>query len=256
MLNKSIAYRLSIYISVAVIGVFIAFILFAYFFNTSLVKSNIENKAVGLGLQVLRLGERQLVSTKEITSNLSEQMFYYAKKNDVELLVSNIMSKYYFLNAIRINIDSGVPDILYHNYYYYRDADTVAYQKENKMIYHCKFEKRILENVQEIDVPGWTEIFKCEKNNKEVVAYYSPIKVRNSNNEIINIGSIFTELSLSDLNDTINSLKIGKSGYAFLVSEDGTYLTHPNKELVLKKNLLTVGKREFNAKSNQLKQLI
>lgn len=256
MLNKSIAYRLSIYISIAVIGVFMAFILFAYFFNTSIVKSNIENKAVGLGLQVLMLGEKQLVSTKEITSNISEQVVYYAQKNDVDLLISNVMAKYHYLNAIRINIDSGVPDIRLHNYFYYRDADTVAFEKDNHMIYHCKHEKSIFEGMQEINYPGWTDIFKCEKTNREVVAYYAPVKIKTSDNELISVGSIFTELSLSDLNDTINSLKIGKTGYAFLVSKDGTYLTHPNRDLILKKNLFTIDKREYNTNSAEIKELL
>lgn len=255
MLNKSIAYRLSIYISVAVISVFMAFILIAYFFNTGLVKSNIENKAVGLGLQALMLGEKQLVSTKEITSNIAEQVLYYAENNDVELLASQVMTKYHYLNAIRINIDSAVPNIQYHNYYYYRDADTIGYLKENKLIYHCRFEKNILEEMQKFDIPGWTEIFKCNKNNREVVAFYAPIKTKNANNEIISAGSIFIELSLLDLNDTINSLKIGKSGYAFLVSKDGTYLTHPNKDLILKKNLFSIDKREYNTSSEEIKQL-
>lgn len=256
MLNKSIAYRLSIYISVAVIGVFMAFILFAYFFNTSIVKSNIENKAVGLGLQALMLGEKQLVSTKEITSNISEQVIYYAQKNDVDLLISNVMAKYHYLNAIRINIDSGVPGINTHNYFYYRDGDTIAYEKQNQLIYHCKYEKSIFEGMQAINHPGWTDIFKCEKNNREVVAFFTPVKIKTSDNELISVGSIFTELSLSDLNDTINSLKIGKSGYAFLVSKDGTYLTHPNRELVLKKNLFNIDKREYNTNSDEIKKLI
>lgn len=256
MLNKSIAYRLSIYISLAVIGVFMAFILFAYFFNTSIVKSNIENKAIGLGLQAMMLGERQLISTKEVTANISEQVVYYAQNNDVELLTSLVMSKYHYINAIRINIDSVVPGIKYHNYFYYRDLDTIAYEKGNRMIYHCRFEKEVFDGMQKINNPGWTDIFKCEKTEKEVVAFYSPIYFKNADNKSVIIGSVFTELSLWDLNYTINSFKIGKTGYAFLVSRDGTYLTHPNKELVLKKNLFSLDKREYNTNTEEIKQLI
>ncbi len=256
MFNKSIAYRLSVYISLAVTGVFMAFIFFAYYFNTGTVKNNIENKAFGLGLQAMMLGERELVSTKEITINISEQVLFFAQQNDVEFLITKLMAKYQYLNAIRVNIDSVVPNVQFRNYYYFRDADTIAYLKENKLIYRCRLEKSIFEDMHAKDVPGWTETFKCNINNNQVVAYYSPIRMQNSDNETVNVGSVFTELSLFDLNETINSLKIGKSGYAFLVSKDGTYLTHPNEDWILKKNLFTIDKKEYKANAKDIKVLI
>ncbi|HSO85416.1 MAG TPA: SpoIIE family protein phosphatase [Draconibacterium sp.] len=127
--------------------------------------------------------------------------------------------------------------------------DSIHFQKENKLIYHCINERRIFKGMMEIDAPNWTEIFNCEKNKKQIVAYYSPIRVQNSNKEMVTIGSVLTELSLSDLNNAINSLKIGKNGYAFLVSKDGTYLTHPNKEWILKRNLFEIPEKEYKEKA-------
>jgi sigma-B regulation protein RsbU (phosphoserine phosphatase) len=240
MLNKSIAYRLSIYISLAVIGVFIAFIIFSYYFNSTILRSNIENKAIAKGSQAMMLGERQLVSTKEITFNVSEQVLFFAQHNDVDFLVSKLMTKYHYLNAIHVNIDSVVPNLQYHNYYYVRANDSIDYESGNELIYQCKMEKKILDGIIAKDTPGWTEVFNCKRNNKEVVSFYSPIRIQNSNHELVTIGSVITELSLSELNDSINSLKIGNTDYAFLVSKDGTYLTHPNKDYILNRNLYSL----------------
>jgi sigma-B regulation protein RsbU (phosphoserine phosphatase) len=74
---------------------------------------------------------------------------------------------------------------------------------------------------------------------------------------LVKVGSIITELSLSDLNDTINSFKIGKKdGYAFLVSEDGTYLTHPNKEWILNRSLYTVKDKEYKVSEAGIDDLL
>jgi len=256
MFNKSIAYRLSIYISLAVISVFLVFILFAYYFNSNIIKSNIENKAVTKGLQAMMLGERQLVSTKEITSNVSEQVMYFAQQNDVEFLVSNLMAKYQYLNAIHVNIDSVVPDLQYRNYYFVRDDDSIYYQKENEFIYHCEVEQRIFEEIINKDSSGWTETFNCKRNQKQVVSYYSPIRIKNISNEFVTVGSVITELSLFEINDTINSLKIGETDYAFLVSKDGTYLTHPNKELIQNKNLFEVSDKEYKSTKEEVNALL
>jgi len=64
-------------------------------------------------------------------------------------------------------------------------------------------------------------------------------------------------LSLSDLNDTINSFKIGKKdGYAFLVSADGTYLTHPNKKWILNRSLYTIKNEEYKVTEESINELL
>jgi sigma-B regulation protein RsbU (phosphoserine phosphatase) len=240
MFNKSIAYRLSIYISLAVIGVFLAFIAIAFYFNSGILKNNILNKATALGSQVLMIAEKQLVSTREITSNISEQAIYFVQNDDVPFLIEKVLTKYPYLNAIHINIDSVVPDINYHNYYFFKGEDSIFIDKGNELIYHCEHEKHIFEERLEIGVPGWTESFTCKKNGKYVVSYIAPIQVQGNNEQFITVGTIITELSLLELNDSIKNLKISEKGqfaYAAIVSRDGTYLTHPNEDYILNRNL-------------------
>ena len=259
MLNKSIAYRLSIYISIAVISVFMAFIVFAFYFNSGIIKDNIINKATALGSQVLMISEKQLVSTREITSNISEQAIYYAQHDDVKVLVEKLIAKYSFLNAIHVNIDSVIPGIDYHNYYCFRGEDSILFQKSNELIYYCEIEKRIFENVAATGVPSWTENFICHRNNKQVVSYYSPIQIHGNNDELITIGSVITELSLLGLNDSIKNLKIGhndKIGYAAIISRDGTYLTHPNSDYILNRNLYSLPNRVSSMDSLNVYKLL
>ncbi len=256
MINKSIAYKLSIYISIAVVGVFLAFILIAFYFNNAILKRNTENEAIVKELQAMMLGERQLVSTREITSNISEQILYFALHNDVDLFISKLMAKYNYLNAIHINIDQEVPGISNHNYYYFRTPDSLYNQKGNQISYLCEIEREIFEKKKKENLAGWTEIFECHRNNKHVVAYYSPIKIVDKNNQLVTIGSIVTELKMQDINDTINSLKIGKNGYAFVVSKDGTYLTYPDADFVLNKNLFNHSSREFNASDDAIRNVL
>ncbi|MCO7554373.1 methyl-accepting chemotaxis protein [Metapseudomonas otitidis] len=48
-------------------------------------------------------------------------------------------------------------------------------------------------------------------------------------------GVVGGDLSLETMQQIVNSLDFQGMGYAFLVSEDGTILVHPNKDLVMKK---------------------
>ena len=243
MINKSIAYKLSIYISIAVVGVFVAFIVIAFYFNSGILKNNIINKATTLGSQVLMLAEKQLISTREITSNISDQVSYFAEHDDVEYFVKKLITKYPFLNAVHVNFDSIVPDLKYHNFYFFRDKDSIYFHEGNQFIYYCEHEKRIFEGAISNQAPTWTESFICQKNKNQVVSYYSPIQIQANDNKIVTIGSVISELSLLQLNDSIKNLKIGAKNqfnYAFIVANDGTYLTHPNSDYILKRNLYSL----------------
>jgi sigma-B regulation protein RsbU (phosphoserine phosphatase) len=243
MLNKSIAYRLSIYISIAVVGVFLAFIVAAFYFNSSILKSNIINKATALGSKVLMVTEKQLVATREVSSNISEQVTYFAQLDDVEYFIKKLITKYQFLNAIHINFDPVVPDIKYHNYFFFKDNDSIVIEKGNEFIYHCEHEKEIFDSAIANGAPTWTQSFICKRNNRDVVAYYSPIQMQGDSNKLVTIGSVILELSLLQLNDSIKNLKIetrGQFDYASIIEQDGTYLAHPNKNYILNRNLYSL----------------
>lgn len=254
MFNKSIAYRLSVYLSLAVITVFIAFILITFFFNSKIITENIQNEAARESTKASALIIGQLYTTREITSNISEQIIYYAQHDGVTLFVSNLMEKYDFLNAVNIKIDSTVLNVKQHNYFIYNSEDSLIIESRNENICQCKDEDIIFEALIANKKPAWTDVFNCERNDKMVVSYYSPILMKDDNNNIKIIGSVICELSLAELNTAVNSLEIGKKGYAILISRDGTFLTHPNKDWIFKRNILSTSTNQYNSKLINIKE--
>lgn len=255
MFNKSIAYRLSIYISIAVIGVFIAFMLISYFFNSQRINENIENEAIRLGNTVIRKVDTQLVTTREITSNIANQIIFYCQNDNAELLISQVMEKYKFLNAIHINIDSTVQEIPFRSYLGFRDQDTIIFEKQNEKIYHCKHEQNIIEEAIEGKEPSWTEVFNCPRSDNMIVSFYSPIQIKNNGSSKI-VGEVICELSLLELNDFINNIKIGENGYSILISKDGRYLSHPNKDWIFQKSVYNLPSKVINQKKEDVEEVL
>ena len=256
MLDKSIAYRLSVYISLAVILVFLAFMAITYFFNQRIINESIQNVATGLSSEVIAEVEKQLVATHEVSFNVAKQIVFYVQHNHPEEFLSGIMDRYPFINAMRINIDSGVPNINYHNYFAFRDKNEIVFERKNNIEYHCKNEQRIFEKVSTHHEAAWTEIFTCHLNKNMVVAYYSPILYEDENHNIHKIGEVITELSLSNLNEVINSLKVGKNGFAFLLSQDGDYITHPIKNYRLNRTIDDLPDDTYNKKKVNAQEIL
>ena len=255
MLNKSIAYRLSIYVSLAVIAVFLAFILLLYNYNQKLVKDNVTGRAQGQSMDIFIEVEKLLVSTREITSNISEQFSYYNKNNDADIFVSNLMRKYPYINAIHVNLDSINPVQNNSGFLFIRENESIIVKRDKESIFDCLREELLFKALKKQSVPQWSSPYKCSRNENVVVAYYTPITVAGENNQRIKVGEIISELSLLDLNDQINSVKIGKRGFAFLLANNGDYITHPKKEWILNRNIFEVSEKIYDRKRIDIKKI-
>lgn len=245
MINKSISYRLSVFVSLAVIGVFIAFIIVTFLSDRRIVKENIENRAIGESSQIINQVEKFAVSTKEISSNISDQVLYYNQHNDIDIFLIPVMDKYPYLNAIHVNIDSTIQGQEFHNFLIIREGDSVRFDCRNEIYFSCEEEKKVISEAIRQGRPGWSDPFRCEGSESVVVSYISPIEITNKDGEKHRVGEVITELSLKTLRDTINTIHIGNSeeSYAFLVSTKGDFITHPVQEFILNMNLFELSDR-------------
>ncbi len=246
MLDKSLAYRLSIYISLAVVAVFIAFIVIYFLFNMKIIEENIDNKAISSEAEVAAEIKKYVITTKEVTQNVADQIVFYDQKDYVQPFFDHLLRKYEFINAIHINIDSTL-ELKYHNYFSYRENDSTYFFEGNQPFENCVSNHPNYKVLAEGNEQNWSEPIFCERNKRIVVAFYSPIfYVRND--KTIQIGDVVCELSLLQLHESINKIKIGKNGYSVLMSKDGTYISHPKKEWILTRNLRDIPPEVFKNK--------
>ena len=66
------------------------------------------------------------------------------------------------------------------------------------------------------------------------------------------MGVVTADVSLSWLEDLLSSLKIAETGYTFLVSQNGAYISHPVKEWIMKENIFELAKKKNNLKFSEI----
>lgn len=247
MLNRSIAYRLSIYISLAVISVFVAFIAVYFMFSLGVIKDNIQHKAVNLSSNVTGIVRRYVMTTKELSSNIAEQIIFYDQHRAVDPFINGILKKYPFINSIYIHVDSTVVDVEYHAVHAFRSNQNVIVTTDDDV----RLNNFGFESGKNFFKQGWSEPFMCKNNGNVVVSYYIPIKKDGKK-----IGGVLCELSLLDLNESVNRIKIGKEGFAFLLSQTGTYITHPMNGWIMKRNIFNLAEASDRKDVGELKSMI
>ena len=255
MLNKSIAYRLSIYISLSVIGVFLAFITIYFLFNQDLIKKNVQNEAISESADVIGLVNQHVVATKEVTDNIAAQIYFYLEHGHTEDFIGGILKKYPFINAIHINVDSISPHIKYHNYFCIPHADSMRVFKGNERFKTCLSEEKSFMELLENKKEDWSEPLKCKRNDNLVVSYYAPVMRAYKGQKPVHVGEVVCELSLHELNKSVNNVKIGENGYAILITREGKFLTHPNPDLIFEGNVFDISERTLRGADIDLKKV-
>jgi phosphoserine phosphatase RsbU/P len=255
MFNKSIAYRLKLYISVAVVCVFLILITVNFLFNRKLLRENIENKAITLSTEVNSLVKQKVFTTKEVSQNIAEQIRYYSLNRDAEVLLSLVMNKYPFLNAIHVKIDSSFA-FPYQYYYMYCDSGRLVFNQSVDPAYHCLTAQKVFDNIPFEPVSGWTFPYRCDKTGNVAVSYYTPVVLTTAAGGEVFSGLVISELSLSELNEDLNRLKLGDAGYVFLITRSGDYITHPKKEWILNHNMFTLPSKILDREKINLEEVL
>nr|WP_280922578.1 methyl-accepting chemotaxis protein [Thermococcus stetteri] len=80
--------------------------------------------------------------------------------------------------------------------------------------------------------PFWMVPYKDTITNRTVVSYIVPVKYGGEVKGVFGV-----DIDVSSIESGILNAKLGKSGYSFVVSSNGTVIMHPNKSLVGKLNI-------------------
>jgi sigma-B regulation protein RsbU (phosphoserine phosphatase) len=89
-------------------------------------------------------------------------------------------------------------------------------------------------------MPTWSEPYFDEGAGNIIMVTYSMPFYRNIDGKRVFTGVVTADISLEWLQKIISSIKIGQTGYGFLLSKNGTFVTHPNPDFVMNETIFSV----------------
>ncbi len=134
------------------------------------------------------------------------------------------------------------PDLrLYSPYFVHSQGEieirTIAYDYTLRED-HCKWFYLPIET----NGGSWKEPHYGRASRAWLVGYGAPFYRRRDKQKKNPIGTIFTSYSLDGLKELMESMELGKTGYGYLVSQKGTFLSHPISDYVKQeKNVFQLG---------------
>ena len=98
----------------------------------------------------------------------------------------------------------------------------------------------------------WSEPYYDKGGGEIVMSTYSVpfYKILNRENKFE--GVVTADISLNWLSNIVKSLKISKSGYGFLISQNGNFITHPSKQLIMNESIFSIAKSKNSLKLKEM----
>ncbi len=93
---------------------------------------------------------------------------------------------------------------------------------------------------KELGHPTWSEPYNDEGGGNVIMSTFSAPFSRERNGKWAFAGVVTADLSLEWLQEMVEKVSIYRSGYAFLISQNGAFVTHPDKKLLLRESIFSV----------------
>jgi len=121
--------------------------------------------------------------------------------------------------------------------YAYRQRDALGYQNLDEGD-HRYLGEDWFALPRYLDRGVWSEPYRWS-NGVTMVTYSMPIQVPTPTGPVF-AGVVTCDIDLAWLERTLADLPLGQRGYALLMTHNGTYISHPRKELVLTESVFSI----------------
>jgi methyl-accepting chemotaxis protein WspA len=246
MLNKiSIGAKLSILILASVFAIFAGMYIYHYYVSRSAVMNIVMRESHKTALATVNRIEEILGAVERIAGN----MVNFAAAGDMTPKeVHKYLSATVEYNDIVFGATMAFEPFaldsskrLFAPYYYRSEGEVKYADLSDPDYYYPKW--HWYTRPRDAGKAGWSEPYFDEgAGNCVMTTYSAPIyKNRSFGREFV--GVVTNDLSLAWMRRFFDSMSTYKSSYFFLISKDGTFISHPDSSLIMKETMYTMARR-------------
>jgi class 3 adenylate cyclase len=242
-MNKlSLAAKLIIFIGLATAIIFVAAFAYNYWASRQTVMAEVDNNARNLTMATAHEIEVILRGVEKVPLNLAAMLEVqrYSSQELTRLIQSALVhNREIFGIAIAYEpyaFDSG--------YYYYAPY---GFWENNKIKIdylgsetYRYFYLDWYQIPRELNRPQWSSPYFDEGGGNIIMATYSLPFYQNNGSEKKLTGVVTADIRLMWLKQLVSHVKVYETGYAFLISQNGDFVTHPVDDLIRKESIFSV----------------
>lgn len=244
MKTNTLSFKIILRILLLCLG--LGFIIFTtyYLFTRSTIEQSTRNNAILTAEKSVVQIEEIIKPVEMIPDNISWMMENGSiHKDSIYPFLKNLVkhNPAIYASAIAFEPYSVFKDRKYYSPYAYRDGDEI----KTTSLGSADYDYFIMDWYQipaTIREPYWTEPYFDEGGANALLSTYSAPFYTVKEGKRTFAGIITIDISLEWLTDIVNGVKIFQTGYAFLISRNGVFVTHPNRSFIMNETIFTLAK--------------
>ncbi|QGY41945.1 SpoIIE family protein phosphatase [Pseudodesulfovibrio cashew] len=254
MQRRGLAFKLALSILGCALLVVAAILAYTYQYSRDIILRQSREHSRSLAIETASRIDSVLAGVQKVASNIAfsledaslteEEILDLNRRvlaNNPEIYGMAIAFEPYFLT----------PDKLYFAPYHYRSGNRIAYTNLGSPQYRY-FYMDWYQLPKELGRAVWTEPYSDEGGGNVTMATYSVPFYRTEHGQQVFAGVVTADISLDWLQEMVHEIKLFDTGYAFLISRYGTFVTHPEKHLVMNQTIFSLAEETG---STQLRQV-
>jgi len=240
--NSRLAYRLILYVFTTIAIIFTLIFVYNYRITNKIVRKNLISNAENLTTSTVLMVEKVLSAAEKIPQNFSRvitnadytfgemtQILRRSVENNSEIYGAALAFEPYYAD----------PSKKYFSPYFFRSGDSLIFKNLGNAQYDY-FSMDWYQIPRELGRALWSEPYYDEGAGNALMTTYSVPLYRELNGKKTFIGVMTADISLDWLQNYMNSIKICETGYGFIISSNGTIVTHPDKGVIMNETIFSI----------------
>ncbi|MBN1276853.1 MAG: SpoIIE family protein phosphatase [Deltaproteobacteria bacterium] len=251
VINRGIALKLTLLILTSVTLIFIVIFGYNYIVSRQIIIKTAEENARNLARATVNRIDTVLRSVEKIPQNLASFMeyFFYEGGQIIDLVGSVVENNpEIYGSTIAFEPYSYDKNALFFAPYYYRNKDKIEFAYIPYEYFYWDW----YQIPKQLDRPTWSEPYFDEGAGNIIMSTYSVPFYRTMLGKRQMMGIVTADISLSWLQEIIASIKIARTGYGFLISKNGTFVTHPDSGIIMNETIFSVAEALGNTEMREL----
>ena len=252
--NKSIAVKLILLYTLSGGLIFLLVFSFHYHFSRKMIERKLADNAKNLVLSKVNRIEAALLALQKIPENLAcfLESGSYTRESLLALL-RLLVEKNPDIYGASIAFAPDGADLQWRSFapYYYKLRGRIEFVDLSKASYdYTGWDWYQIP--KELNRPSWSEPYFDEgAGNIFMTTYSVPFYMDKAGTRRF-AGILTVDMNLERLQEVVSSIKVLQTGYGFLISKNGTILTHPIQSLIMNETLFGVAEARQDAQLREI----
>ncbi len=244
--KHGVAFKLALITTLCVLGIFAILFAYNYKVSKSMIYASTEQNARYLALAVTKEIESLLSTVGKVSENIAYSLEESPmEKEKIIDLTGQIVKKNEEILGVAIAFEpfKQEPDKLYFAPYSFRYDNKIKFTFPGSESYRYFYEDWY-QLPKELSRPVWTEPYFDKEGARLPVITYSVPFFREIDGAKKFFGVVAANISLNKLTDLVSSHTIFESGFVFVLSRGGTFLSHTDNKLIMNESIFTMAEAE------------